>query len=152
MDDMRENTIAVLKDLLAICKDEHSLFKAASEKTESEKLKPIFRKYAQEKEEHIIKLKSEIIRLGGNPDSRADALPESLNSIHEISFATSELINECIRTDDLSIKRYSRAIKEDILWEVVPLVAKQYFGSKNLHDQMIMSFNIEKEKSFAGVS
>jgi hypothetical protein len=34
------------------------------------------------------------------------------------------------------IDKYFYATRKNILWEVIPLVAKQYFGSKSLHDQI----------------
>ena len=42
--------------------------------------------------------------------------------------------------DDIVLSRYSKAMNGEILWEVVPLVAKQYFASVNLHCRIMYSF------------
>jgi|YelNatPaOPRAMG01_1025707.scaffolds.fasta_scaffold00998_16 uncharacterized protein (TIGR02284 family) len=138
MEDMKKYTIAVLQDLINTCKEEYSLFEKASKKTEDPELKSLFSAYAQEKKEHFIKLESEIRRLGGSckiNENNSEKLEDfSKSFLHEDT--QEDLIAECLKKDDQTIRRYFNAIRKNILWEVVPLVAKQYFGSKNLHDQI----------------
>lgn len=138
MDQTKKNTIAVLTDLLRISESEHSLFLAAAERSSDLKLKTILNQYAQKKETCALKLKNEIKRLGENPDLLCGEMDKfSSLSFNGIDYSPNELLLKCINTDSITIQRYSKAIKEDILWEVVPLVAKQYFDSMNLHDQMM---------------
>ncbi len=137
MEHMREYTISVLNDLIEVCRDEYLLFKTALRKIEDENLKQTFHKYTNEKNEQIIKLEAEVKRLGGAlriPSFSAQTdKPELLKN-------TPSILHECIKKDDAVIKRFSSAIKEDILWEVIPLVAKQYFGSKSMHDQISLIY------------
>ncbi len=137
MEDIKKNTIAVLKDLLRICKDEQSLFQTAADKSTDLKLKHLLARYSDEKKEYALKLKNEIKRLGENPEF-LETISESFSFVtqEEISRSQNELLQQCLNIDNNSIKRYSDAVNEDILWEVVPLVAKQYFGALNLHDQL----------------
>ncbi len=148
MDQTKMNTINVLNDLLRICNSENSLFQAAAERSSDLKLKSVLIQYAKKKETYAVKLKNEIRRLGENPD-----IPErtkdkiSFMSFNGIDYSQAELLLQCINTDTFIIQRYSKAIKEDILWEVIPLVAKQYFDSINLHDQMINFIDPVKKQS-----
>ncbi len=142
MEHMREYTIKILKDLIEACRDECLLFNTASDNIQNENIKETFKKYAQEKQEHLIKLKCEVKRLGGDldePNSNfIDKRPIlNINAENDPKM----LLWECVRRDTLAINLYSSAMKEDILWEVIPLVAKQYFGSKNIHDQIYNIFN-----------
>ena len=150
MEYVREYTIKILKDLIDACRDEYLLFNAASEKIKNEILKEAFIKYSQEKQEHIIKLECEVKRLGGDlnePKNKATIGTNILNIKQDTD--TKKLLRECVRRDDFAISLYSSAIKEDILWEVIPLVAKQYFGSKNIHEQIYNIFNKTSEPQTA---
>jgi uncharacterized protein (TIGR02284 family) len=150
MEQMREYTIKILNDLIDACRDEYILFNAASEKIKNETLKEAFLKYSQEKQEHIIKLECEVKRLGGDLNeskNKSKVGTYILNIKQETD--TKKLLRECVRSDAFAISLYSSAIKEDILWEVIPLVAKQYFGSKNIHDQIYNIFNKASETQTA---
>lgn len=138
MDKTKENTISTLKDLLRICKDEQTLFQTASEKSEDPKLKSLLLKYALEKEEYAAKLRNEIQRLGESPELMI--IPNSpVNQINseESGYMPSDILQKCLKEDDIFIQRYSAAIKDDILWEVVPIIAKQYFGTLNSRNLMM---------------
>ena len=139
MEYMREYTISVLNDLIDVCRDEYSLFNTAAKNIEDENLKPVFQKYICEKYEQIIKLESEVKRLGG---TLRDTILNVQSPQQDAFNNTPTILRECIKKDYAVINRYSSAIKEDILWEVIPLVAKQYFGSKSMHDQI---FSIYKK-------
>jgi len=139
---MREYTIKILKDLIEACRDEYLLFNAAYQNIHNESLKETFNKYAQKKHEDMIKLECEVKRLGGdlNELKSNNAILSQMLFIKDEN-DTKKLLRECVRKDTIAINLYSSAIKEDILWEVIPLVAKQYFGSKNIHDQIYNIFN-----------
>ena len=140
MEHMREYTISVLKDLIDVCRDEYTLFKTASENILDESLRLAFKKYSHEKEEHIIKLEAEVRRLGGDLN-KTEIQKTSNQYIAKTAADTQQLLSECVRRDTIAVNLYSTAIREDILWEVIPLVAKQYFGSKNIHDQIYNIYN-----------
>ncbi len=130
MENMRAYTISVLNDLIDVCRDEYSFFNKAAKKIEDEKLKNIFQKYASEKNKQLIKLETEVIRLGGNLRDKKNELKLQQSILN----SQPNILRECLKKDDAVMDRYSNAINEDILWEVIPLVAKQYFNSKSIHD------------------
>jgi len=138
MKEIKDFTINVLRDLIKISKDEYFLFELASRKYNDAKLKSLFAAYAVEKKEHIIKLETEIRRLGGYSETNKDDLEISIEFYESSFFEENQngLILECLKKNDLMISRYFYAIRKNIMWEVVPLVAKQYFECKSLHDQI----------------
>ena len=65
MENAREVTLSILEDLINICKEEHILFKTASNKITNPFLKSTLDNCADEKDKNIHKLETEIERLGG---------------------------------------------------------------------------------------
>ncbi len=149
MERSREYTISVLKDLLSLCKEEKSLFNSAIEKIEDRKIKDNFINCANEKAEFICKIESEIKRLGGS----LETLEETKSGEHFkpsnkiINAEQDSIVHYCLEKDNSILSRYSTAMNEDIMWEVVPLIAKQYFDSKNLHDRIMLTYLNRQQKN-----
>ncbi len=137
MEYMRAYTISVLNDLIDVCQDEYTLFNKAAKKIEDDNLKQTFQKYASEKKLQIIKLESEVKRLGGCLRNKK----KDPQFQHDLLNSTPSILQECIKEDDAVLNKFSSAINEDILWEVVPLVAKQYFTSKSIHERIFDIYN-----------
>lgn len=138
MKDIINYTITVLQDLIKTNKDEYRLFEAASRKSGDAELKSLFEAYAGKKEEYISKLEKEVIRLGGCPETNKND-PENSDEFYDSPLYEenwNRLIADCLKKDDLAIKKYFYAIRKNIMWEVLPLVAKQYFDLKSFHDQI----------------
>ena len=138
MKDVKDYTITVLHELIKTSKDEYSLLNITSRRLKEAELKSLFAAYAVEKKVHIIKLETEIGRLGANSEMFKD---DSENLIENFESSVIEenqdrLIEECLEKDDLMILKYFNAMRKNIMWEVVPLIANQYFRSKDLHDQI----------------
>ena len=141
MDNTREFTISVLKDLIQNCMEEQSLFKKASKRITDPKLLLTIKNYLEEKAISINKLKREIKRLGGNLNN-LEGEPDTSDNSKDITtdYDDERILLECVNKDVMILDRYSNAIKEEILWEVIPLVAKQYFESQNMHENLMLSF------------
>ncbi|MGA7722056.1 MAG: PA2169 family four-helix-bundle protein [Ignavibacteriaceae bacterium] len=146
MDDVKKFTIKVLQDLIDTNKDEYILFESASQKSEDGELKLLFAAYSCKKEEYISGLEKEIKRLGGCSETNKNDAKNSIEFNDSLlnGKTRDNLISEFLKMGDMTINKYFYAIKENIMWEVVPLIAKQYFGSKSLHDQIK---NISMRKS-----
>jgi uncharacterized protein (TIGR02284 family) len=137
MNDVQKYTIEVLQELIKTNKDEYQLFESASRKSKDSELKDLFTAYAVQKQESISKLENEVVRLGGS--SETDKITENSTEFYESSIFDKnweKLIADCLMKDDLAINKYFYAIRKNIMWEVVPLIAKQYFGAKTIHDQI----------------
>lgn len=146
MNEIQSYTIEVLRELIKTNKEEYLLFKSASRRSGDTELKSLFAAYAVQKEESITNLENEVSRLGGNPkagknyEGISDGYYES--SIFEKNWE--KLIADCLAKDELAMNKYFYAIRKNIMWEVVPLIAKQYFHAKSLHD---LIRNIYTERS-----
>ena len=139
MEHAREYTISVLKDLLNLCREEHTLFNSAKEKIEDNSIKQTFLKCANEKAGIINKIETEIIRLGGSIEDleKEIIIEQDLPTDKKLNGEQEKFVHYCLEKDKITLNRYSTAMNEDIMWEVVPLIAKQYFDSKNLHDKIL---------------
>jgi uncharacterized protein (TIGR02284 family) len=138
MKDIKKYTIEVLQELIETNKDEYLLFESASRKSEDAELKSLFSAYSGKKGEYISNLEKEVIRLGGFCETNKYDSENSIEFYNSSFFEKNwdNLIADCLKKDDLTINKYFYAIRKNIMWEVVPLVAKQYFGSKSFHDQI----------------
>jgi uncharacterized protein (TIGR02284 family) len=138
MKDVKKYTIEVLQELINTNKDEYLLFESASRKSGDAELKSLFSAYAGKKKEYISRLEKEVIRLGGCSEANKND-SENPGEFYESSLFEKNweiLIADCLKKDDLVINKYFYAIRKNIMWEVVPLIANQYFGSKSFHDQI----------------
>lgn len=146
MKDITKFTINVLQDLITSCENDYLLLEIVSLKSEDKELKSLFSAYADETKMHKNKLVSELERLGGFAElNKNDSeIPIEFFNSSEFKAIDISMIEECLKKDDLMLKKYFNALRKNIMWEVVPVIAQQYFGSKNLHDQIK---NICMEKS-----
>ena len=138
MKDIKNYTITVLHELISTSKAEYSLLNITSRKLKDVELKSLFSAYAVEKKEHIIKLGTELGRLGVDSKLFKDdskILIENFE-LSEIEEKPDCLIEKCLEKDDLMILEYFNAMRKNIMLEVLPLVARQYLRSKYLHDQI----------------
>ncbi len=138
MKDVKDYTIAVLRELSKTSRDEYSLLKKTSRKLEDIELKSLFAAYAVEKNVHIIKLEKELGKQGVSFEMFKDDSDNPIDYFEPSIIDENQdlLIEECLEIDELIILKYFNAMRQNIMWEVVPLIANQYFRSKNLHDQI----------------
>ncbi len=149
MENVKDYTIAVLHELIKKSKDEYLLLKITSGKLEDIELMSLFTAFAVEKQEHIIKLEKELGKLGESFEMFKDDSENPIEYFESSVLGENQdlLIEECLRKDDLMILEYFNAMRKNIMWEVVPLIANQYFRSKNLHDQIKNIYTDRTERS-----
>jgi len=140
MENTKEFTIAVLKDLLQNCLEEQSLFKRASLRISDPKIIQKLENYADDKYISICKLETEIKRLGGKVEKTENDQNISEKPNIKGDYDINKILLECVNKDTITLNKYSSAIKEEILWEVIPLVAKQFVETQNMHDNLMSSF------------
>jgi uncharacterized protein (TIGR02284 family) len=147
MENAREATQVILEDLLNISKEEHFLFKTASEKITNPFLKSILDNCADEKQMNIDKLEMELERIGGKFNRREIEIAQNVLGYFDAFNCDKEILSQCQKFDDVVLNKYSKAMNGDILWEVVPFIAKQYFASVNLHCRIMYSSKNNVPKS-----
>jgi hypothetical protein len=132
MEYFKENTIKVLKELVRNCKFAEGLLKHSAKDFDDESLRRIFLYYAEQNAGYIRKLNSEILRLGGSPDDvpEEEILVEDIETVKDrLKFCESGINNAVKSYKDVSLR-------EDILWEVVPVIAKQYYGEMEVQEKI----------------
>jgi uncharacterized protein (TIGR02284 family) len=128
-----ERTLEVLNSLVKNCIQTEESYRNAAEQIHDENLKQIFVIHAYQKAEYAAKLKAEIKRLGGtvNKENEIDAI-EHLETLE----AVADLINNCELKEARAVKNYEIAMNEDILWEVIPIVSRQYLETQESYNQI----------------
>jgi uncharacterized protein (TIGR02284 family) len=125
-----QKTISILQNLMNVCSNVQHLMKNAADETTNSQLKEMFNGFAQQKAEYVAKLQKEILRLGGNISGFSITNEGTLVSEDEES-----LLQEVRKGEETIEKKYKSAMDEEILWEVIPVLAKQYYGLKESKDR-----------------
>lgn len=134
MEFFRENTINVLKELIRNCKFAENLLRTSAKEFHDENLKKIFIYYADQNSSYVNKLNSEITRLGGVAEDLSEETTYYDHSFGDIQ----EHLKACESSVNTAVNNYKEiALREDILWEVVPVIAKQYYGEKEAHEKIL---------------
>jgi uncharacterized protein (TIGR02284 family) len=133
MESAREITLSILEDLINTCIMEHILFKTASGKITSPSIKTTLDHCVDEKNSQINKLKNEVTRLGGKFEEKDFQISQNILEEFDSFISDKEILTKCEKIDDIVLKKYSKAMDGNILSEVIPLVAKQYFATVSLH-------------------
>lgn len=133
MEFFRTNTIKVLKELIKNCKNAEELLRNSASEFEDPNLKKIFLYYADQNSGYIRKLNSEILRLGGSTED----LYEEDNYFYDEISSDQDRLKICKDTVNNTVKNYKEiSLREDILWEVIPVIAKQYYGELEAQEQL----------------
>jgi hypothetical protein len=131
MESFKENTIRGLKEIIKNCCQTENILRKFTMDSENISLKKIFLYYADLNSSYILKLKSEIFRLGG--------------SIEDISFENcscwedktefKDKLKICEDSVNDAVNNYKEfSLREDILNEVIPVISQQYFGEKEAQE------------------
>lgn len=122
--DSKEKTISVLHNLLRACTTVQYLFKTAANEVDNKELKEVFTSFANQKQEYVEKLKKEIFRISGD-----EAISDGPDP--DITFSSRNNTRDIIKKVEENIeKNYTSAMQEELLWEVIPVVARQLDGIK----------------------
>ncbi len=134
METIKNNSISILKDLIYLSSRGRQLFNSACNEINENHLREALKNFTDQLEESTAKLKSEVVRLGG--DWKGFYNPQEHVTI-DFNFTedTSDLIHECEKTGDILVDKYFRAMNGKILWEVIPIISRQYFSLKFVYDQ-----------------
>lgn len=131
-----EITLDILNNLIKTLKESESIYKAAAVHIHDEALKEVFLTYAEQKADYAEKLQHEVTRLGGRVSygfSEDEEMPEYMADDEP----PAQILNDCESREAKAIFNYERAMNEDdVLWEVIPIVSKQYMESKQSYYQI----------------
>lgn len=140
-DSNNEKTISVLNDLIETCRDGETGFHNAAEHAERPELKQLFNSLATQRGSFVSELEVHVSGLGGKPAEQGHIAAVAHRGWMDLKAAVvptndKAILEECERGEDYAKKAYTDALKEPLLADVMPIVAKQAAEVRAAHDQV----------------
>jgi uncharacterized protein (TIGR02284 family) len=129
-----KETIAVLNDLIATCKDGVSGFRSAADAVKIPAIKALFISRIASIEQSASDLQAAVRRLGGDPTDSGHAAASLHRGWMNLKAAIAgkddhEIIEEVIRGEESAIKHYSEAVQKNLPDPIRGLVQHQMQGA-----------------------
>ena len=135
-------TITTLNTLIATTIDSVNGYEDSAKNVDNERLREIFRQRADERQEVVSQLRSEVQRLGGNPEDDGSFLGKTHQRFEDLKAAITgrdekSIINEVERGEDYLKEKWQMALQSgDLQGESHQLIERCYQSIKQGHDQM----------------
>jgi uncharacterized protein (TIGR02284 family) len=135
-------TITALNTLIATTIDSVNGYEDSAKNIDNERLREIFRQRADERQEVVSKLRSEVQRLGGNPEDDGSFLGKTHQRFEDLKAAITgrdekSIINEVERGEDYLKEKFETALNSATLsGESRSVVEQCYQSVRSGHDQM----------------
>ena len=135
-------TITTLNTLIATTIDSITGYEESAQNIDNERLREIFRQRASERQEVVGELRSEVRRLGGNPEDDGSFLGKAHQRFEDLKAAITgrdekSIINEVERGEDYLKGKWQAALQSgDLHGETHDLIERCYQSIKSGHDQI----------------
>jgi uncharacterized protein (TIGR02284 family) len=135
-------TITALNTLIATTIDSVNGYEESAKNIDNERLRAIFRQRADERQDVVSKLRSEVQRLGGNPEDDGSFLGKTHQRFEDLKAAITgrdekSIVNEVERGEDYLKEKWQAALQSgDLNGESHQLLESCYQSIKAGHDQM----------------
>lgn len=142
MDERSDDQITTLNTLTATLIDSVNGYRDAAENSENSRFQQIFRERADERSRSVEELRSEVRRLGGNPEDDGSFMGKTHQRFLDLKAAVTgndeqSVINEVERGEDYLKEKFQAALDEgNLTGEVRSTVERVYQSVKSGHDQM----------------
>ena len=128
-----KDTISTLNGLIETCEDGVKGFRSAAEAVENSEAKALFLARVTTIEKAASSLKSEVRRLGGDPEKGGSVAGAVHRGWIDLKAAVtgkdeSAIVAECERGEDVAVKHYESALKKELPPDVRKMVESQYQG------------------------
>jgi len=137
-----DGEIATLNTLTATLIDSVNGYEDAASNSESEHFRQLFRECAQERNQAVEELRTEIRRLGGNPEDDGSFLGKTHQRFLDLKAAVmgrdeKAIINEVERGEDYLKEKFETALNGDTLsGEGRTIVERAFQSVRSGHDKM----------------
>jgi uncharacterized protein (TIGR02284 family) len=134
--------ISTLNTLIATTIDSITGYENSAKDIESERFREIFRQRADERQQVVEQLRSEVRRLGGNPEDDGSFMGKTHQRFEDLKSAVTggddkSIINEVERGEDYLKEKFETALNSDTLTgEARSVVERCYQSVRQGHDQM----------------
>ena len=134
--------ISTLNTLIATTIDSITGYEDSAQNIDNERLREIFRQRANERQRIVEELRSEVRRLGGNPEDDGSFLGKAHQRFEDLKAAITgrdekAIVNEVERGEDYLKSKWQAALESgELHGESHDLVQRLYQSIKDGHDQM----------------
>jgi uncharacterized protein (TIGR02284 family) len=141
-DHNHSDEISTLNTLIATTIDSITGYENSAKDIDSERFREIFRQRADERQQVVEQLRSEVRRLGGNPEDDGSFLGKTHQRFEDLKSAVTggddkSIINEVERGEDYLKEKFETALNSDTLsGESRSVVERCYQSVRSGHDQM----------------
>jgi uncharacterized protein (TIGR02284 family) len=136
------SAISTLNTLIATTIDSITGYEDSATNIDNERFREIFRERANERQQVVEQLRSEVRRLGGEPEDSGSFLGKTHQRFEDLKAAITgrdekSIINEVERGEDYLKEKWQAALQSgDLHGESHDLVERLYQRVKSGHDQM----------------
>ena len=132
---------AVLNALIETCKNGQFGFETAAQGIKSLQTATLFNQYAAQRAAFADELQERVRSLGGKPEdsgTAAGAVHRGWIGVKSAATGGDEaaLVAECERGENIAVKRYEEALREELPGPLRSVIAQQYTEVKAAHDRI----------------
>jgi len=136
-----QEVVTTLNSLLQTTKDGAKGFRTCAKDVKNGSLTPVFESSAQRCDEGASELEAQIRKLGGEPTSSGSVSGTLHRRWTDIMSSVTGMephavLEECERGEDVAMRHYEAALKENLPAEIDAIVRRQYVGVKANHDRI----------------
>ena len=141
-DNVHSDEISTLNTLIATTIDSVTGYENSAKDIDNQRFAQIFRERANERQQVVEELRSEVRRLGGNPEDDGSFLGKSHQRFEDLKAAVTgqdekSIVNEVERGEDYLKEKFETALNSDTLsGESRSVVERCYQSVRSGHDQM----------------
>jgi len=135
---MATEAVSTLNNLIETLKDGKNGFESAAQDVKDSRVKTVFLECAQERARLAGELQAEVRRLGGDPETSGSVSAAVhrgwINLKNALGGGEKAILEEAERGEDVAVKSFEKALKENLPADVAGVVRRQYDQVKRAHD------------------
>jgi uncharacterized protein (TIGR02284 family) len=136
-----KEVISTLNTLIETCRDGEQGFREAAQNLKDPTVKTLFNEMSHERARFADELKSEVQRLGGNPEEGGSVSGAMHRGWMDVKGAVTgrddkQIIAEAERGEDVAVSTYQKALEEPLPAAIESVVSRQYQHVKQAHDRV----------------
>jgi uncharacterized protein (TIGR02284 family) len=136
-----KEVISTLNTLIETCRDGEQGFREAAQNLKDPTVKTLFNEMSHERARFADELKSEVQRLGGNPEEGGSVSGAMHRGWMDVKGAVTgrddkQIIAEAERGEDVAVSTYQKALEEPLPPAIESVVSRQYQHVKQAHDRV----------------
>ena len=134
--------VAVLKDLIEVCKDGEQGFKDAADDVKDDGIKKTLLKYSEQRGIFFAMLEAVVRKLGGEIEFAGSILGILHRRWMDVKFSiagsnSESILRECLRGEKAALKAYEKVINRELPEDILKMVRQQYDEIKEADEHLI---------------